>query len=133
MPQPAARQGDPVTGTDMHLVWVPTPGGAPAQVPQPLQFSGTLVSNLSTDVLINDKPAATVGSVARNQPPHLPIPPGTSLVVPPTDQGQVQMGAPTVLVNGKPLARVGDQVLSCFDLPGPPSLITAGSPDVVVA
>jgi uncharacterized Zn-binding protein involved in type VI secretion len=133
MPQPAARQGDPVTGQDTHLVLVPTPSGAPAQVPQLLAFNGTLVSNLSGDVFVNGMAAATVGSVARNQPPHLPLPPGTALVVPPTDQGQVQTGSPTVFVNDKPLARVNDQVLTCFDVPGPPSLITGGSPDVVVA
>jgi len=61
MPQPAARQGDPVTGTDTHIVLVPSPGG-PVPTPTPLPFVGKLTSGLSTDVLINGLPAATANS-----------------------------------------------------------------------
>jgi uncharacterized Zn-binding protein involved in type VI secretion len=71
MPQPAARQNDPVTGTDTHILMVPSPGG--------------------------------------------PVP------------------TPTPLVNGKPLARVGDQVATCHDPADlPTGTITAGSADVLV-
>ncbi|WP_031077810.1 PAAR domain-containing protein [Streptomyces sp. NRRL S-118] len=133
MPQPAAREGDPVTGQDTHIVLVPAPGGGTAPVPQLLAFSGTLVSGLSPDVLVNGRAAATVGSTARNTLPHQPLPPGLRFVKQPADEGRVQTGSPTVLVNGKPLARGQDQVVTCFDVPGPPSLITGGSPNVVVA
>jgi len=131
MPQPAARQNDPVTGTDVHILLVPSPGG-PVPTPTPLPFSGQLVSGLSPDVLINGLPAAIAGSVAQNLPPHLP-PPGTSFSRPPTNQGQVVTGSPTVLVNGKPLARVGDPVLTCNDPADlPAGTIAAGAADVLV-
>jgi len=43
-------------------------------------------------------------------------------------------GSPTVLVNGKPLARLGDQVATCNDpVDAPTSVISGGSPDVMVA
>jgi uncharacterized Zn-binding protein involved in type VI secretion len=132
MPQPAARQNDPVVGTDIHILLVPSPGG-PVPTPTPLPFSGQLTSGLSTDVYLNGRPAAVQGSVAQNLPPHLP-PPGTSFSRPPTNQGRVVIGSPTVLVNGKPLARLGDPVATCNDpVDAPTSSITAGSPDILVA
>jgi uncharacterized Zn-binding protein involved in type VI secretion len=131
MPQPAARQGDPVTGTDLHIVLVPSPGG-PVPTPTPLPFAGKLMSGLSTDVFINGLPAATVNSVAQNLPPHLP-PPGTSFSKPPANLGTVILGSVTVLVNGKGVARVGDQVKTCNDpVDAPTSAITAGSANVLV-
>jgi uncharacterized Zn-binding protein involved in type VI secretion len=131
MPQPAARQNDPVTGTDVHILMVPSPGG-PVPTPTPLPFAGTLVGNLSTDVMINNLPAAVQGSTAQNAPPHIAPPPAT-FSKPPTNQGRVIIGSPTVLVNGKPLARLGDQVMTCNDpVDAPTCTITAGSPNVLV-
>ena len=126
----AARQTDPVTGSDIHIVLVPSPGG-PVPTPLPHPFSGTLVESLSPDVLINGLPAATVGSVARNLPPHLPTPPGTSFSKPPTNRGTVQLGSLTVLINGKQAARVADPVLTCNDpVDAPTGSIMSGSLDV---
>lgn len=126
---PAARQNDPVTGTDTHILLVPSPGG-PVPTPTPLPFAGKLVSGVSRDVFINGLPAATVDSVAQNTPPHLAPPPAT-FQKPPTDAGTVIAGSRTVLVNGKGLARVGDQVKTCNDpADAPTSAITAGSGDV---
>ena len=131
MPQPAARQNDPVTGTDVHILLVPSPGG-PVPTPTPLPFTGQLMTGLSTDVLINGRPAAVQGSVAQNMPPHLCPPPAT-FSKPPTNQGRVLIGSPMVLVNGKPLARLGDQVATCNDpVDAPTCVISAGSPDVLV-
>jgi uncharacterized Zn-binding protein involved in type VI secretion len=131
MPQPAARQGDPVVGTDIHIVMVPSISGA-VPVPTPHPFSGQLLDGLSSDVLINGRPAAVMGSGAQNQPPHLPIG-GPSFQIPPTNSGTVIAGSVTVLVNGKPLARLGDQVSTCNDpVPAPTSTIVAGSPNVLV-
>lgn len=131
MPQPAARQGDPVTGTDTHIVLMPSPGG-PVPTPTPLPFAGQLASALSTDVFVNGLAAATVDSIAQNLPPHIP-PPGGSFSKPPTNQGTVLLGSTTVLVNGKGMARVGDQVNTCNDpVDAPTSAITSGSPDVTV-
>jgi hypothetical protein len=127
VPQPAARQNDPVTGIDTHILLVPGSGPTPT----PLPYAGQLAISLSPDVLINGRPAATQGSIAV-QPPHLP-PPSTSFSKPPTNQGRVVIGSPTVLVNGKPLARLGDPVATCNDpVDLPVSTITAGSPDVLV-
>lgn len=132
MAQPVARQNDQVTAVDMHVVLVPSPPGAPVPTPLPHAFAGTLVSNLVSNVLVNGLPVAAAGSVAVNSPPHLPTPPGTSFTVPPTNQGVVQSGSPTVLAGGRPVARVGDPVLTCADVPGPLGTITTGSPTVVV-
>jgi uncharacterized Zn-binding protein involved in type VI secretion len=132
MGQPAARQGDPVVGTDVHIVMVPSPGG-PVPTPLPHPFSGTIVSGCSTDVMIENLPAAVVGSTAQNSPPHLPTPPGTAFQIPPTNQGTVQLGSVTVLINGKPAARMGDSVLTCNDpAPAPVSQIAAGSGTVMI-
>jgi hypothetical protein len=132
MPQPAARQNDPVMGTDIHILLVPSPGG-PVPTPTPLPFAGQLVSALSTDVFVNGLPAATQNSVAQNMPPHIAPPPST-FQKPPTNSGKVVTGSPTVQVNGKPMARLGDPVMTCNDpVDAPTSSITAGSPDVMVA
>jgi uncharacterized Zn-binding protein involved in type VI secretion len=129
--KPAARQNDPVTGTDTHIVLVPSPGG-PVPTPTPLPYAGQLTGNLSTNVKVNKRPAATKDSLAQNMPPHIP-PPGTSFSKPPTNQGRVIIGSMTVKVNGKPMARVGDQVMTCNDpADAPTSAISAGSQDVMV-
>lgn len=131
MSRPTARQGDPVTGTDMHIVLVPSPGG-PVPTPLPHPFAGQLTEDLSRDVLVDGRPVATTGSVARNQPPHLPTPPGTAFQVPPANRGTVQSGSATVLVNGRPLARQGDTVATCNDpVDLPVGTIAGGSPTVV--
>lgn len=133
MGPPAARQGDPVTGVDIHLVLVPAPPGPPVPTPLPHPFSGTLTSGLSSDVFIDALPAAVLGSVATNSPPHLPTPPGTSFVIPPRNQGTVQIGSVTVLINGKPAARAGDPVLTCNDpVDAPAGSIVSGSPTVLI-
>jgi uncharacterized Zn-binding protein involved in type VI secretion len=115
MGQPAAKQGDQIVAVDMHIVLVPTPPGAPVPTPLPHPFSGLLQSNLSTNVKIMGMPAATVGSMANNQPPHLPTPPGTSFTVPPTNQGTIIRGSSTVMINHKPAARAGDMAQTCAD------------------
>src|SRR6266536_1081069 len=127
---PAARQSDPVTGVDTHVVLVPSPGG-PVPTPLPHPFSGQLLEGLASDVLVNGLPAAVVGSVARNLPPHLPTPPGTVFQIPPRNQGTVQMGSTTVLIGGKGAARQGDPVMTCNDPTDlPAGAVTAGSPTV---
>jgi uncharacterized Zn-binding protein involved in type VI secretion len=126
--QPAARQNDQVTGIDTHLC-VP-PSGPP--VPTPLPFVSLLATALSTDVFINGLPAATQDSISNHTPPHIPPPPMT-FSKPPTNQGRVLVGSQTVLVNNKPLARVGDAVMTCNDpVDAPVGTIASGSPDVLV-
>jgi uncharacterized Zn-binding protein involved in type VI secretion len=112
MGQPAAKQGDRIVATDTHIAIVP---GTPSTAPLPHPFSGILGDGLSPNVRIMGRPAATVGSTADNQPPHIPTPPGTGFQKPPANKGTVKAGSPTVRINGKPAARDGDSALTCND------------------
>ena len=113
MGQPAAKRGDRVVAVDTHVVMVP--GTPPAPTPLPHPFAGVLADGLSPDVKISGLPAATVGSVADNTPPHVPTAPGTAFQRPPANSGTVQQGSATVMINGKPAARAGDKALTCND------------------
>lgn len=133
MGQPAARQTDPVTGVDTHIVLVPAPPAPPVPTPLPHPFAGQLLDALSGDVLVDGLPAATVGSVAHNLPPHLPTPPGTAFQMPPSNRGTVTLGSTTVLINGKGAARMGDTVRTCNDpVDAPVGTISAGSATVMI-
>ena len=122
---PGAKQGDQVVGTDIHIVMIPSPGG-PVPTPLPNPFAGMITGGCSTNVMIAGMPAATVGSTATNQPPH--IPQGGPFQVPPTNQGTVTQGSGTVLINNKPAARIGDPVMTCNDpAPAPTSSIVGAS------
>jgi len=113
MGQPAAKQGDQITATDIHIIMIPAPPGPPVPTPLPHPFSGIINGGLSSDVLIEGMPAATVGSTATNTPPH--IPQGGPFQIPPTNQGRIIMGSATVLINGKQAARNGDTAMTCND------------------
>ena len=110
MGQPAAKQGDQVVATDMHLIQPPAPS-SPVLIPHP--FAGIIDGSVSSDVMILGRSAATQGSTATNTPPHVPI--GGSFVRPPPNRGTIQLGSLTVLINGKPAARNGDIALTCND------------------
>jgi len=112
MPQPAAKQGDKVIATDIHIVMIPSPGG-PVPTPLPHPFVGTLDGGLSGDVNVEGKPAAVQGSTATNTPAH--IPQGGPFQKPPANKATVQLGSGTVFINGKPAARNGDTALTCND------------------
>jgi uncharacterized Zn-binding protein involved in type VI secretion len=131
--RPAARQGDQVTATDTHVVMVPSPPGGPVPTPLPHPFAGQLVERLEPTVLIGGRPAATVGSVARNVPPHLPTPPGTAFQRPPSNRGTVRTGSTSVLLGGSGAARQGDPVVTCNDPSDlPAGTVTTGDPTVVI-
>lgn len=111
---PAAKQNDQVIAVDMHIVLVPSPSGTvPTPLPHP--FSGMLNGNLSPNVNIDHMAAATLGSTASNQPPHIPTPPGTAFQIPPTNQATIIQGSGTVFINGKPAARISDTVQTCAE------------------
>src|SRR3954451_15261587 len=97
MGQPAAAQGDSVTGFDIHLATdafgVTTSQSSP--------FHGVLTDGLSPDVRIHGRAAAVVGSGADNQPPHTPLPPAVTFPRPPTNRATVQTGSATVRINGR--------------------------------
>lgn len=110
MGMPAAKQGDQITASDMHMIQ--PPGTAPP-VLTPLTFAGLIDGGLSTNVNIMGKPAATQNSTATNTPPHVPI--GGTFVNPPSNQGTIITGSPLVNINGKPAARNGDTAKTCND------------------
>jgi uncharacterized Zn-binding protein involved in type VI secretion len=110
MGQPAAKQGDRVTATDIHLIQPPGPS---SPVPTPHPFSGIIDGSLSANVNIQNMAAATMGSTCTNTPPHVPI--GGTFVKPPTNKGTIIKGSATVNINGKPAARNGDNSLTCND------------------
>ncbi|WP_372695984.1 PAAR domain-containing protein [Immundisolibacter sp.] len=112
MGMPAAKQGDRVVATDIHIQMVPSPGG-PVPTPVPGPFSGVLEGGLSTDVNIEGKPAAVIGSTASNTPAHVPA--AGPFQKPPLNRATVIAGSATVLINGKPAARQGDTALTCND------------------
>jgi uncharacterized Zn-binding protein involved in type VI secretion len=129
MTKPAAKQGDQVVGVDTHILMIPSPGG-PVPTPTPMPYSGKLVSDLSTDVLVEDMGAAVVGSVAMNSPPHVPA--GGPFQKPPSNQAKIQMGSATVLINDKKAARMGDTAMTCNDPADAPQGTVIASGTVLV-
>jgi uncharacterized Zn-binding protein involved in type VI secretion len=109
---PAAKQGDQVLATDVHVIMVPTPGG-PVPTPLPHPFTGQLDGGLASGVRIEGKPAAVQGSTATNTPSHLPQ--GGPFQMPPSNRATVQTGSSSVRIEGKPAARQGDTATTCND------------------
>lgn len=120
MGQPAAKQGDQVLASDVHIVMIPA-GPSPVPTPLPHPFTGIIDGGLSADVNIMGMAAATVDSTATNTPPH--IPQGGPFQSPPSNQATVKAGSPTVKINGKMAARNGDTATTCND----PSDLPAGT------
>jgi len=112
MGKPAAKQGDKIVATDIHIVLVPTPTGT-VPTPTPMPYNGIINLNVSPNVLIEGRPAATVGSIAINTPPHIPT--GGTFQKPPSNRGRIITGSSTVFINGKPAARAGDTAMTCND------------------
>jgi len=129
MGQPAAKQGDRIVGTDVHIVMVPAPSAPPVPTPLPHPFVGMINGGLSSDVKIMGKPAAVLGSTATNTPSHVPTAPGTTFQKPPANKATIQRGSATVKINGKPAARAGDIALTCNDPSDVPSgtVLAAGT------
>ena len=112
MGQPAAKEGDQITATDTHIVLIPAgPSTVPTPLPHP--FAGKIDGNLSQDVKIMGKAAATVDSTATNSPSH--IPQGGPFQSSPANKGTIKMGSGTVKINGKAAARNGDTAETCND------------------
>lgn len=112
MAEPAAKHGDTIVATDTHIVMIPgLAGEAPTPVPHP--FNGIIRDDLSQNVRMMGAPAAIVGSVAHNTPPHTPQ--GGRFQRQPSNKGKITTGSRTVLINGKPAARNGDTAITCND------------------
>ncbi|WMW25085.1 PAAR domain-containing protein [Methanolobus sediminis] len=109
----AAKQGDQVIATDIHIVLIQAPPGPPIPVPVPHAFTGIIDGNLSGNVKIDGMPAATVDSTATNTPYH--VPQGGPFQKSPSNKATINMGSATVRINGKPAARNGDTAITCND------------------
>lgn len=136
MGKPAAHFGDSiVNAADIHIVLIPSQGG-PVPTPQPFPFNGRITVNTSPNVRINGRPAAIVGSMAQNVPPHVPC--GGAFQVPPTNMGRVLVGSTSVRINGRGAVRAGDPCETCHDVPsagpqGPsPTVVVAGMSNVLI-
>jgi uncharacterized Zn-binding protein involved in type VI secretion len=123
MGQPAATSDSIVVGVDLHTVVVPS--APPALLPHP--YAGRITSGMVSSVLVEGRPAATVGSTSQLDTPHLPTPPGTSFVTPPSGEGSVDRGSATVLIGGKAAARAGDPVTTCSEGPQPAAVVQASA------
>jgi uncharacterized Zn-binding protein involved in type VI secretion len=108
MGNPIAKQGDRVVGVDTHVVIVAT-----VPTPMPIRFDGELEEDVSPTVFIDDKPAATVGSIARDKGGHVPV--GGEFQKPPSKMGSVSTNSVEVYVDDKRAARIGDPVRCCND------------------
>lgn len=113
MGMPAAKHGDQVIATDIHIVLIQAPPGPPIPVPVPHAFTGIIDGNLSGNVKISGMPAATVDSTATNTPYH--VPQGGPFQKSPSNKATINMGSATVRINGKPAARNGDMAITCND------------------
>jgi uncharacterized Zn-binding protein involved in type VI secretion len=113
MGQPAATMGDKIMATDIHIILIPAPPGAPIPTPLPHPFVGTIDTGCATNVMIGGKPAAVMGAGATNTPPH--IPQGGPFQIPPTNRATIIKGSATVMIGGKPAARMGDTAMTCND------------------
>lgn len=108
MGRPAAKLGDKVFAIDNHFV---VAAEVPTLLPHP--FNGLIDGQLSRNVRIMSRAAATVGSTATSVPPHIAA--GSRFVTPPTNRATIIRGSDKVRINGKPAARAGDTALTCND------------------
>jgi uncharacterized Zn-binding protein involved in type VI secretion len=130
MGKPGAKQGDKVVGVDTHILMIPSPGG-PLPTPTPMPFNGTISGDLSADVFIEDKAAATKGSTATNSPSHAPT--GGPFQTPPSNKGTVQTGSATVFINDKEAARAGDTAMTCNDPSDAPNGTVIATSTILIA
>jgi uncharacterized Zn-binding protein involved in type VI secretion len=126
MGTPGAKEGDKISGVDTHFVLVPSPAG-PVPTPMPMPFIGTISEQVAGSIFIQDKAAATEGSVARCNPAH--VAPGGSFLKPPSNQARVFRGSTTVFFENKPAARMGDPALTCNDPTDAPNGTVVVMPD----
>lgn len=129
MGMPAAKQDDQVLGVDTHVIMIPSPGG-PIPTPIPMPFVGKLDTALSATVFIDNKPAATKGSIATNSPDHVPV--GGPFQTPPTNKGTVDAGSACVMFDNQEAARMGDAVKTCNDPTDAPNGVIVASGTVLI-
>lgn len=132
MGKPAAKFGDKVVGVDIHIIMIPALPAPPVPTPLPHPFNGTISEGCSTNVNIQGKAAALVGSKAKSVPPH--IPQGGPFQKAPNNEGEITVGSLTVFINNKAAARMGDVILTCNDPAPAPTcqILPVGPPTVLI-
>jgi len=123
MGKPAAKLGDQVVGTDIHIVMVPSSGGP---VPTPMSFPSTAASSRGA-VRRTDRRQACRRAWQRRDEPATSRSNWRNIPASPDNRGTLIAIGPLVLVNGKPLAKAGDKVLTCND-PAPAPVGTSSPP-----
>lgn len=114
MGTPAAVLGDRIQGTCVgHQI--PMGPGNPGPAP-PLPFSAPVIEGVATTVLVNNKPMIGAGAAGLNMPPHVGLHASDPFMAPPMQRGTVLQGSATVVVEGKPAARLGSQCMLCLGL-----------------
>jgi uncharacterized Zn-binding protein involved in type VI secretion len=83
-----------------------------------MPFSAPVTTGLATKVLIGGKPAAVAGAWGLNAPPHVGLHASDPFMAPPMQKGTIVSGSATVLIEGKPAAKVGSPCTMCLGLPG---------------
>jgi uncharacterized Zn-binding protein involved in type VI secretion len=117
MGSPAAVLSDQIMATcAIHLI--PNPATGAPQPGPPLPFSAPITQGTVSTVLIGGQPAAVVGAMGYNSPPHVGLHPADPFMAPPTQIGQVVSGSTSVLVGGLPAATQMSQCTVCAGLPG---------------
>jgi uncharacterized Zn-binding protein involved in type VI secretion len=121
---PAAKQNDTINSDGSSMVWVQPPGSPPpTPVTTPFAYSGPITGNLSSNVFVNNQPAATVDSTATNSTPPASQPAVTGVgavlsVV--NNTATIITGSSRVWINGKMAARNGDTA-NTWDYSTPPT------------
>ena len=123
---PVAKATDKIVAVCTHVLLIPSPGG-PVPTPTPMPYNGIINSNTSPNVLIGGLPAATVGSMATNTPPHIPAGGPFANPLAAGGLGTISMGSTSVLINNKPAARAGDQATICSDVGNPGLVVAVGT------
>jgi len=121
---PPIVMGDQVTGVcPTHVM--PNPASGIPQPAGPLPFSAPLTVGVAVTVMIGGLPAALVGSLGYNTPPHIGLAPVDPFFVPTLQIGTVVSGSLTVFVEGRPLATAIGTATMCAT-PGTfvPSVVT---------
>ena len=110
--KPVAKEGDQVVGNDTHIVMVVTPTG-PVPTPMPFPFAGKFREKLSETVFIDGKAVALEGSIAKNEPEHMPM--GGMFQKQPTNEAKVERASAVLLLDGRGVVRAGDIATTCND------------------
>lgn len=115
MGRPAAKKGDKiisVTPGDIHITQPPI--GPPVPVPHPCTAS-YIKMKLAKKVNVQGRAGAVKGSRSKHMPPHFPLPPGSTFLRQPKNEGEVFTGSSNVNYEGRAAAMLGDTGLMCCD------------------